>query len=206
MDRPDLAKIRRFALVVPLILCTLVLAGVKLDTPLRVEPLGIPLLVQRPDLLSVGLVIAAIYSTLRYVYYGMLIQPSPMRARRELIAGGDYMTFSSDVLQGFDETRADRARRELIAGGDYMTFSSDVLQGFDETRADFQRKIDRWFPQIGTHKVTFEVTLSGGQAKTTPLNVPRPVQMLCWLEDLDFLLPIGANIAAVGLWIVSRLW
>ncbi len=177
MDRPDLAKIRRFALVVPLILCTLVLAGVKLDTPLRVEPLGIPLLVQRPDLLSVGLVIAAIYSTLRYVYYGMLIQPSPMRARRELIAGGDY-----------------------------MTFSSDVLQGFDETRADFQRKIDRWFPQIGTHKVTFEVTLSGGQAKTTPLNVPRPVQMLCWLEDLDFLLPIGANIAAVGLWIVSRLW
>lgn len=84
---PDLSKIRRFALTIAAILITLVLAEVELETPLRIAPLGIPLVIRRPDLLTVALAIAAVYSTLRYIYYGMLVQPSPMRARRQLLEG-----------------------------------------------------------------------------------------------------------------------
>jgi hypothetical protein len=159
-----------------LILFTLVVAGVKLDVPLKIEPLGIPLVVQRPDLLSIGLVIAATYSTLRYVYYGMLIQPSPMRARRELMLGARYVPGSG----GLEE--------EL-----------------DKARADFQGKVDRWFPQIGKHKVTFEAIL-GTAALMENVKVPRLVRLLGWIEDFDFLLPITANVMAVGFWIVSRYW
>jgi len=174
VDSPDLTKIRRFALIIALILLTLVLAGVKLDTPLHVEPLGIPLVVQRPDLLSVALVIAAIYSTIRYVYYGMMLQPSPMRARRELMAGKVYTT---------------------NAGG---------LEEYDKSRTDFQQKVDRWFPQLGKHKVTFNSTFGGGAAEMTSVKVPTAVRLLCWIENLDFVLPILANIVGVGLWTVRH--
>jgi hypothetical protein len=176
VDRPDLEKIRRFALAVALILSTLVLAGVKLETPLHVAPLGIPLIVQRPDLLSIGLVLAAIYSMLRYVYYGMLIQPSPMRARRELTGGKSYAWKTGDT--------------------------TGVLQ---QARSDFQARVDRWFPQIGRHRVTFTATLGQGATGVNDVNVPRLVRVMCWIENLDFMLPIGANVAAVGLWIGSRL-
>ncbi len=87
MQIPDLLKLRTFSLVIAIILVTLVLAGVELETPMKISPLGLPLIIRRPDLISVALVIASIYVTLRYIYFGMLVQPSPMRARRELIAG-----------------------------------------------------------------------------------------------------------------------
>ena len=87
MQIPDLLKLRTFSLVIAIILVTLVLAGVELETPMKISPLGLPLIIQRPDLISVALVIASIYVTLRYIYFGMLVQPSPMRARRELLAG-----------------------------------------------------------------------------------------------------------------------
>jgi len=38
-------------------------------------------------LLTIAVVIASAYSTLRYIYFGMFVQASPMRARRELLAG-----------------------------------------------------------------------------------------------------------------------
>src|SRR5712671_6385513 len=86
MESTELSKIRRFALVVAVLLITLVVAGVELETPVRMSPLGVPIIIRRPDLLTIALVIAAIYSTLRYIYYGMLARPSPMRVRRELMA------------------------------------------------------------------------------------------------------------------------
>ena len=43
MEPPDLLKLRRFALAIAVVLVTLVLAGVKLESPARVAPLGIPM-------------------------------------------------------------------------------------------------------------------------------------------------------------------
>jgi len=87
MDTTDLWKIRRLALAVAVILITIVLASVEIETPARISPLGIPLLIKRPDLLTIGLVIVSVYSSLRYVYYGFFAQPSPMRIRRQLMSG-----------------------------------------------------------------------------------------------------------------------
>ena len=173
MESSDLIKIRRFALAVALILITLVVAGVRLETTVHMTPLGIPLVVQRPDLLTIGLVIAAIYSTLRFIYYGMLIQPSPMRARRELPTRMRFKLYT-----------------EITA---LETFQVQV-----------QKDVDRYFPQIGKSKVTFKTTMDSNGCHVTEMKVPRVVRALCWIENFDFLLPVLANLSAVGLWLAMQ--
>lgn len=172
METPDLSKIKRFALAIALMLITLVLAEVELETPVRIAPLGIPLVIRRPDLLTIGLLIIAVYSTLRYVYYGMLAQPSPMRARRVLLSGKPVHTPSIGLE-------------------------------IEEFAARFEKEVDRYFPSFGSQKVTFEATRDSSGCRVK-LNVPQAVQAVCWIENLDFLLPIVANVAAVCLWGYAR--
>jgi len=110
METPDISRLRRFALVIALILSTLVLAEVEIETPVRITPLGFPLIIRNPDLLTTALVIAAIYSIFRYIYYGMLAQSSPMRARRILLSGRTLHTPST----GIDiEEFVDKAKKEV---------------------------------------------------------------------------------------------
>ena len=91
--RDDLPKLRRFALAVGVVLFTYAIAGVELKSPAEISPLGIPLVVRRPNILGIGLVITSVYATLRYWYYGTVRLVSPVRARRDLrhrrIPGGD---------------------------------------------------------------------------------------------------------------------
>jgi hypothetical protein len=105
----DLLKIRRFCFSVALILITYSIAGVKLDVPAKVQPLGIPFLIERPDLLAIGLVIASMFSSLRFVYYGMLINPSPMRARKRLLMGklADPSAVPKDLADFVDKGKHD---------------------------------------------------------------------------------------------------
>jgi hypothetical protein len=169
MDSTNISNIRRFALLIAVILITLVLAGVELENPVRMSPLGIPLVIKRPDLLTVALVIAAAYSILRYTYYGMLLQPSPMRARRELIAGRPVHTPTMGI--------------------ELANFVTQVNQ-----------EVDRYFPRIGKDIVTFSATQEGMSCHLSEVKVPSAVRTLCWVGDIDFLLPILANLVAIGLW------
>jgi hypothetical protein len=175
MDSPDLAKLRRFALTVALVLITLVVAQVRIKTPLEINPLGIPLIIQRPNLITIALVIASVYATLRYIYYGMLAQPSPMRARREL------------------------PRKT----GHAYTGTMDERAAFE---GEIQRGVERYFPSFGGHRVTFGFTMDNGTYRVINWKEPRAVHALCWIDTLDFLLPIIANVAAVGLWLAETVW
>lgn len=105
MKTPDLAKLRLLALALAVLIITLVLAGVKLDVPAHISPLGIPLTIERPDLLTVGLITAAAYTTLRYIYYGMLVSPSPRRARRDLSTRSKQSL--TEGLKAFDVFRTE---------------------------------------------------------------------------------------------------
>ena len=172
MHLVEISKIRRFALTIAIVLAALVLADVKLETPVHITPLGVPLLIDRPDLLTLALVVAAIYSTIRYIYYGMLVQPSPMRARREMFS---------------------RTERRFVSGSDVM----------EEFRAQAQQDVERLFPKIGKATVTFDITQDVSGNHIVNMKVPRIVRLVCWLENVDYLLPILANVFAVGLWTVA---
>lgn len=98
---PSIQRIRVFALTIALILITYSLAGIRLETPAKVQPLGIPFIVGRPEYIGIGLVLASLYSIFRFYYYGMLVQPSPMRARLRLLLGSRVDT--STTPKNFDE-------------------------------------------------------------------------------------------------------
>jgi len=87
MTNADIIKLRRFCLTFGLILITFSLAGVEMESPARISPLGIPLTIKRPDLLGIGLVLGAAYSLFRYWYYGILVGLSPRKARKRLKSG-----------------------------------------------------------------------------------------------------------------------
>lgn len=172
METPDIAKIRRFALAIALILITLVLAEVEIETPVRIAPLGFPLIIRNPDLLIMALVIASVYAVLRYAYYGMLAQPSPMRARRILLSGKTLHTPS--------------------AGIDLMEFTEQA-----------KKEVERYFPGIGSQRVNFQA-FQGGAGCHVDIKVPAIVRAVCWIENLDFLLPIIVNILAIAFWSYER--
>src|SRR5260370_17226162 len=172
MEAPELKSLRRFALVVAIVLITLVLAQVELETPVRVSPLGIPLIIRRPDLLTVALVLASFYATLRYIYYGMLVQPSPMRARRSLLAGRPLHT---------------------------PTLGIEIEQFITQV----EKEVSRYFPKIGGKKVECQISQDYQGCHIQISNVPIIVRVLCWMETMDFLLPIIANIPALRAWAYS---
>lgn len=174
MELPELAKLRRFALSIAAVLITLVLAGVKLQTPAHVTPLGIPLIIQRPDLITLGLVIASFYAALRYIYYGMLVRSSPMRMRREL-----------------------PHRTEPAIGVDQHALNTFTARA--------QKDVDRYYPRVGRTIVSFQTRLDAEGGHVFDMQIPPMVRVACWIENIDFLLPILANVIAVCLWFAT-LW
>ena len=83
----EIGKLRRFALAVGLVLFTVAIAGVELQSPALISPLGIPLNLKRPDLLGVGLCIASGYALIRYLLYGFVLTISPIEWRRRIRRG-----------------------------------------------------------------------------------------------------------------------
>ena len=169
MEAPELKSLRRFALVIAIVLITLILAQVELETPVRISPLGIPLIIRRPDLLTIALVLASIYATLRYVYYGMLVQPSPMRARRSLMSGRPLHTPTKGIT-------------------------------IEEYPTKVEKELRRYFPKIGGKWVDYATSQDNAGCHLHITNVPVVIRALCCLENIDFLLPVIANIGALCVW------
>jgi hypothetical protein len=69
MDAAALDKMRTTPLVLAAIVFTLAIAGIRVDSPVKIAPLGLPLTVTRPDLIPIGIICAAFYSAIRYLYY-----------------------------------------------------------------------------------------------------------------------------------------
>ncbi|MGA2959800.1 MAG: hypothetical protein ABSF48_29305 [Thermodesulfobacteriota bacterium] len=165
----DLFKIRRFALAIALILIIYSISGVKIDTPAKIQPLGIPLIIERPDLIGLGFVIASVYSIFRFVYYGMLIFPgkyNPIRAKKRLLHG-----------ELVDPTARPHDVQEF-----YAQVTNDIL---------------RYYPHTWKGYPYLECSSSGG---TYSFKMPKLPWLIRWsakLEDLDFLLPLIANLGAL---------
>jgi hypothetical protein len=83
----EIGKLRRFALAVGLVLFTVAIAGVQLESPTTIHPLGIPLHVKWPDVLGIGLCLASVYATARYWLYGFILETSPIAYRRLIRRG-----------------------------------------------------------------------------------------------------------------------
>jgi len=81
---PDLQKLRRFALIIGLVLISYSLAGVELKQNEPFTPLGLPLVISRPNLVPIALILASVYTAARFFFYGVLIAGTPKRRLEEL--------------------------------------------------------------------------------------------------------------------------
>lgn len=168
MQPIDLTKLRRFALVVALILITYSIAGVKLDIPAKINPLGIPFIVQRPDFLSIGLALASLYCVIRYIYFAYLVQISPTSARQMLRKGSPVHAPTLGIS----------------------------VEEFAEKIAD---EMQRYFPSFKNLEASHEAWTEGNQGMIKT-KIPKGVWILSVLEDIDYALPLIANIIALALW------
>ncbi len=118
MQNVDIKNLRKLCFFAAFVLLTVSLSGLTLATPAKVEPLGIPLIIRRPDLLPVGLLLLSIYSVVRYIYYGYLVQISPTRARRYLKRGSSVHAPTIGIsLEEFTEMIANEVERYFPSFG-----------------------------------------------------------------------------------------
>jgi hypothetical protein len=92
-----------------------------------------------------------------------------------------------------------RARRLLRSGrpAHATTLTSDLMAFTKEVDGE----VDRYFPNVGADHVTFTTSISGDTCSISPVQVSRTAHVLCWLETIDYLLPIIGVVGAVGLWL-----
>ena len=167
MQPADIDRLRRFALFIALIIITYSIAGVKLDAPAKVSPLGIPFVVNRPDLLPFGLVLASLYSVVRYIYYGYVVQLSPTQARQLLRRGIPVHTPTSGISE----------------------------DDFAQRIAD---EVKQYFPRAGLleAKSSTYQRFGGDSLLNFRISVPKGLWILSFLGDIDYALPVIANVVA----------
>ena len=85
MHEPNIEKLRRFSLVVGLILLTYSFAGISLDPRSGINVVGLAFKVAKPQLLPLGFIIASLYGVFSFYYYGFMLKKSPYRVRRDVI-------------------------------------------------------------------------------------------------------------------------
>lgn len=175
----QLGSLRVFSLTIALLLITFALAGVRLESPAKIQPLGIPLEVTRPDLLTIALVLASVYSLVRFIYFALLAQPSPVRARSRLLRGSRVNTTTRPAS-------LDEFERQVAA----------EMERYFPRLPSSPVKYEVWEVEEPKEGYRFGLRMS----------VPRIVQWAARFEDIDFLAPIWANGIALGLWVYATLW
>ena len=162
----DLQKLRRFALAIGLVLITYSLA-LEFDPEKTVSPLGLPFKVIRPELLTIGLMLASGYGLLRYWYYGCLLTASPARVRADL-------------------------KREVYASCDEDGAPNDPgLELRRRFRGSFPRVLPRRraFVEVGYE--------DGGNVDLLRVHIPWEVRLASIAEGVDYTAPIWLNMVAL---------
>lgn len=187
LDKPDtagndleLSKMRRFALAIGLVLLTYALAGVELQSPTEITPLGIPLVVKRANLLGIGLVLAALYAGTRYWFHAIVLTVSPMQARRRLRRG--QYPFHTGLETGIEFA-------EAIEKATNRYFPS---VGGKAARPAFDFEVGTAFL---TSPASFKIE-----------KVPYRNRVLASLENLDYTAPVWLNVLAVAMYLGLWRW
>ncbi len=199
MPLTNLERLRRFALTIALVLLTFSLAGVELEADARVTPFGLPFRISRPDLLPVGLMVAAFYAMGRFYYYGMMLGPSPYASRRELLirTRRDYRK-KAKAKPG----RGRRARWTYWGPPNLVTspWTSDPNEA--ERLAERLRES---FPKFARRRVRAEVR---GEQSVTPegdefisyavfIDLPLRCRLASFIQDVDYSAPVWLNAVAL---------
>lgn len=198
MESEDLKRLRRLSLTLGLLVLTWALAGVVVSLPLELRPLGLPVIISRPDLLPIGLALGASYSALRYFYYAHMLGVSPYRRRRDLLdrlwAEGQKKPGLSATYWGPEE------------------FEASPLFATGKEADQFARSFEDAFPKFfggrySTRVESFPGVDNEGEEYTSyrlHVRIPRRSRQAALLGDLDYSSPAWFPVLAVLVWLLSR--
>ncbi len=195
----DIDRLRRLPLTTGLLLLTWSAAAVSIVAPANVQILGLPFSIGRPELLPIGLAVAAVYGGLRYYYYAMMLELSPYRRRRDLLDGlwakGTKKPGLSGTYWGpiaFEGSRSFGKSSEAEAYGKEVALAFPKFAGARVTsRAEYRPGVD----QDGDEYTSFEVFL----------NIPVRCRAAALLQDLDYSSPAWLPLSSVLLYVLRSL-
>ena len=231
--RPDHGHLRRFALVMGMVLLGAALAGISLDPESEIDLFGVSFLLARPQLFPYVLLLASIYGLLRFYYYGVLVTKSPYAARRELMdrlvchleAGGgmkyvqlrSFGMYHGPVEFELGPQRPWMYRRNRKDGeaepaqdqpGPWVVeHDSHGNPSMPEEGIRFQHELEMLFPAFGRTTVG---TRWNYETREPPMKVrlwvwiPNRCRFAALLEDIDYTAPIWFNMIAISVFVLSR--
>lgn len=167
----NIQKLRRSALAFGLILLCYSLAEIKINTQETVKPIGIPLNINNPNLLGIGLLLGTIYGLCRYWLYAIILGLSPRKARKRLSSGYLIDLGINNNSNNMSET-------------DFGTYA--------------RKDIDLIFPKYPKKHISFTVEKdSAGIFRIKITRIPKVIHLLAHIQDLDFYSPIWFNLLAI---------
>ena len=195
MHEPDIEKLRRFSLVVALITLTYSIAGISLVPDSGISVVGLTFKVSRPGLLPIGLVMASIYATIRFYYYGFMLKKSPYRVRRDII----------DSLHCHERPYIGSKKKVPIYSGptefdasiwvSNRTKAEKYIENFPETFPKFAKA--RPSMQIESSEFYTEDGDSAGMMYNVEVVIPLRCRVAAIVQDIDYASPIWLNLLSL---------
>ncbi len=176
------------------IVLTWSVAGLALESPARLAPLGLPLVISRPELLPAGLAVAALYAAARYHYYALMLGTSPFRVRRDLLdklwAEGQYRPGKARTYWGpikFASSRSYSHRDEAQRLADSII---PAYPKFARARVKASTRGESQIDQDGEEYTAWHVDV----------QIPVRCRVAAFLEDLDYSAPVWFSLLAVAIY------
>jgi len=179
MDNTEILKLRRFALIISLVLIIYSIYGVKIDIDTSIAIFGIPLKIKNPNLIGIGIFIGSLYSLVRYFYYAILTGTTPNKARKLLL----------------DNRFTNGARISTE-----KTVSSSFLD-LDTCQDKLREEVDKYFPSLTDDPTPAEV-LPDGRFYKFEIKPKKYFKILRRIHDMDYWLPICTNTIAIILFLI----
>ena len=193
MYTPSIEKLRRFSLVIAMVLLTYSIAGISLDPNAQVLLVGLAFKVSRPELLPIGFVLASLYGLISYYYYAFMLAMSPYRVRRDIIDGLNSwepsFTAGSKVHVYFGPTEFETSpwhtdRKEVE---DYVEEFPNAFPKFARARASATLVSDQNCNEDGDVYRTYAARVI----------IPVRCRLAAIFQDIDYSLPIWLNCIAL---------
>ena len=194
MHEPNLEKLRRFSLVIALVIITYSIAGISLDPDSKVSVIGVAFKVAKPELLPTGLIIASLYGMVSFYYYGFMLKKCPFRVRRDLI----------DELDTWEPKYVPGQKVPIFFGP--TQFETPIGYSEPEKVELYVKNFPEIFPKFARARASAKVVSSpscteDGEPYTSyraSIVIPKRCRLVAIFQDIDYASPIWLNVLALA--------
>ena len=189
---PDIERLRRFSLVIALILISYAAAGVDLERGAKVLVFGLPFVIRRPELLPLGLMLASAYALARFYYYGLMLSHSPQRRRKDLLhklhGHGGHGTYTGSVFFGPTTYSTTPLHYDRSVVGAQLQETIAAFPKVWNIRLVGKIEPHQFMDDDGDERIAYEAEIT----------IPFLCRLAALFQDIDYTAPIWLNLVALA--------